>query len=180
MKTTAMGRHSSDRAVEALESLLQQVSAIRLIEIRKKRPGSRRADAESIVAEVEVYGHSRLLVCAMNSCEHAGEVRTAIEALCRCAEQTAADATPVLIAASPSDEAQALCSELKAGYLDLEGNARLELGEFFIARHLNRQRKVSRFDRPVIENADRALMRAVAPEHMEIHPSLSVAALPFS
>jgi hypothetical protein len=180
MKTTAMGRHSSNRAVEALELLLQQVSSIRLIEIRRARPGSRRADTEAIVAEVEVYGHSRLLVCAIDSCDDAVEVRAAIEALRQCAERTSADATPVLIAASPSAEAQALCSELKAGYLDLDGNARLELGEFFIARHLNRQRAVSRFDRPVIENADRALMGAVAPVHVEIHSSLSVAALPFS
>jgi hypothetical protein len=44
----------------------------------------------------------------------------------------AADAIPVLIAPRLSPEAQALCKENQVGFLDLEGNARLTVGDFFI------------------------------------------------
>lgn len=180
MKITAMEKHTHDHAVEALETLLRQVSAIRLKQIRKEGPGSRKTGAEPILVDLEVYGHSHLLVCAMHRCDHASDIRAAIDSLRRCAEQAAAGATPVLIAASLTEEAQALCSSLKASYMDLNGNARLELGEFFIACHSHRQRVESRFDRHAPEIADQAILTAMIPEGVNIHHSRSVAAVPFS
>jgi hypothetical protein len=180
MKIPVTEKHSHDHAVEALETLLRQVSAIRLKQIRKEGPGSRKTGGESILVDVEVYGHSHLLVCSMHSCDHAADVRAAIDSLRRCAERAAADATPVLMAASLSDEAQALCSSLKTSYMDLKGNARLELGEFFIACHSHRQRIARRIDRPTPEIADCSILSTILPEGLEIHPNHSVAAVPFS
>jgi hypothetical protein len=42
--------------------------------------------------------------------------------------------TLVFIAPRMSEEAKAVCGEGKAGFLDLEGNARLELGDVFIVK----------------------------------------------
>jgi hypothetical protein len=44
------------------------------------------------------------------------------------------ETTPVLIAPYLSPEAQTLCKERDAGFLDLEGNARLSPGEVFIGK----------------------------------------------
>ena len=46
----------------------------------------------------------------------------------------AGDTMPVLIAPYLSPEAQALCNESKTGFIDLEGNVRLALGEVFIVK----------------------------------------------
>ena len=52
---------------------------------------------------------------------------------CHRATDAAGDTTPVLIAPRVSAALQKLCREIKAGMIDLQGNARLEIGELFIA-----------------------------------------------
>jgi hypothetical protein len=61
-------------------------------------------------------------------------VRSALNELRQGAARLPGDATPVIIAPYLSPESQALCKESQAGFLDLEGNARLALGEVFIVK----------------------------------------------
>ena len=68
-------------------------------------------------------------------------------------ERTDAAVTPVIIAQHISDEARAVCKENQAGFLDLEGNARIALGEVFILKrtipHVARRSVINESVRPV-------------------------------
>lgn len=121
------------RATEALRSLLGQVSVIKVKEISRTPEGS-------MLARVEVLGHSHTLACEIKANAQPGNLRTALQALHDDIAHRHGTATPVLIAQHFSAEAQALCQELSAGYLDLEGNARLALGEVFIGTRSLRAR----------------------------------------
>jgi hypothetical protein len=118
------------RAAEALTALLRKVSGIRLKEMRREAPGDGRA--AGIFVRVDVFGHSHVLACEVNSDAEPSRLRTALRDLQTGAAQVADGATPVLIAPYLSPEAQTLCKENQAGFLDLEGNARLSVGEVFI------------------------------------------------
>ena len=120
------------RAAEALRNLLQQVSSIELGEIRVESRGSGRPSC--MVAHIRVLGHSHTLVCRVGASSQPGPLRRSLAALAQFAAQEAGSATPLLIAPLLSPRAQALCCESHAAFLDLEGNARLELGEIFIRR----------------------------------------------
>jgi hypothetical protein len=74
------------------------------------------------------------LACEVNTDTRASKVRASIRKLQECAAYLAGETTPVLIAPYLSPETQALCKESHAGFLDLEGNARLSLGEVFIGK----------------------------------------------
>lgn len=127
MKTNSSMDDMEFRAAEALRSLLGQVSVIKLKEIRRAPQGP-------MLARVDVLGHSHTLACEIKPGAHAENLRDALQALRDDAAQYDGAATPVLIAPRLSAEEQALCKELSAGYLDLEGNARLALGEVFIGK----------------------------------------------
>lgn len=122
-------KHSMDelesRALDALRALLGQVSVIKLQEIRRGAGGP-------MLAVVDVLGHSHTLACEIEPNAQPESLRTALDGLRNGAAQCGSAATPVLIAPYLSPEAQALCKERSASYLDLEGNARLALGEIFI------------------------------------------------
>ncbi len=83
----------------------------------------------------------------------------------RTAQDFNADATPVLIAPHLSPEAQALCKETRVAFLDLEGNARLFVGEVFIVMRslpcLTAERLAAPLPhvaaRPALQSEDRAL-----------------------
>jgi hypothetical protein len=120
------------RAAEALRGLLRQVSVIDLKDIRLESQGCGREIG--ILAQIRVLGHSHTLVCKVKAGSELGQVRMALEELRNHASRCAGDATPVLIAPYLSPRAQALCIQSQAGFLDLEGNARLNLGEVFIGR----------------------------------------------
>lgn len=115
------------RATEALRALLGQVSAIKLQEIRHTPQGP-------MLARVDVLGHSHTLACEIEPNARPESLRTALEELHQDAAHYEGAATPVLIAPYLSPEAQALCKESSASFLDLEGNARLALGEVFIGK----------------------------------------------
>jgi hypothetical protein len=127
------------RAVEALKELLQQVSAIKLRDIKLMSPDS--AGESDILVHIDVYGHDRILVCKVKACGDLRPVRSALRKLGEHAVHIAGDITPVLIAPHLSAEAQTLCRESKAGFLDLEGNARIVLDEVFFAKRSVPQRK---------------------------------------
>ena len=132
MKVIDRIQTTNDRAVEALIAVLHQVSAIKLknIDSGPVPPGSN-AD---IVAHVDVHGHSHTLVCMMMPGNEQQSAREALAELCDRASQHCENTTPVFIAPRFSEDALALCREQNAGLLDFDGNARIELGEVFIAR----------------------------------------------
>ncbi len=121
------------RAAEALKSVLSQVSTLKLKEIRRASAGG------GFVACVDVLGRSHTLACAVKTDARPGSLPEALKELHECA----GDATPVLIASYLSPEAQALCKESHAGFLDLEGNARIAIGEVFIGKRTFAHRQVN-------------------------------------
>lgn len=120
------------RAAEALKALLDQVSAVKLKEMKREPPA--RGRAAEILVHLDIYGHAHTLACEVHADTRPSKVRASLRKLQHCAAHLAGEATPVFIAPYLSPEAQALCNESHAGFLDLEGNARLSLGEVFIGK----------------------------------------------
>jgi hypothetical protein len=119
-------------AIKALKEALQEVSGIKVKEIRPESPG--RHGTKDIIANVDVYGHSRTLVCKVREDTETLRVRRTLKELNKLVRTRAEDMMPILIAPSLSQEAQTLCTESNAGFLDLEGNVRLVMKEVFIAK----------------------------------------------
>lgn len=126
-----MKMNSSDdletRATEALRALLGQVSVIKLKEISRAPHGP-------MLARVDVLGHCHTLACEVDASARPENLRDKLRELQNGAAKCDGAATPVLIAPYLSPEAQSVCKENHAGFLDLEGNARLALGEVFIGK----------------------------------------------
>lgn len=121
-----------NRAAEALKSVLHQVSQIKLNRIDLDSP---QPDLKvDIMAHINVHGHSHTLMCKVRASGRPEHVRMALEEFHVNAAHFARNATPVLIAPHFSEEAKALCRKNNAGFLDLEGNARIDLGEVFIGK----------------------------------------------
>jgi hypothetical protein len=93
---------------------------------------SHRIPTRTIIAQIEVYGHSHTLACEVYPDGDPDRLRKAFHENRAAAAPLASDATPVLIAPYLSPEAQDLCKQRNAGFLDFEGNARLTVGEVFI------------------------------------------------
>ncbi len=118
------------RATDALKALLGQISAIKVKEMRREaHTQGRRVE---ILADIDVYGHTHLLACGVKAHGDPAQLRSALRDLRNDVASLAGNATPVIIAPYLSPEAQQLCKESNACFLDLEGNARLTLGEVFI------------------------------------------------
>jgi len=132
MKTSDAKHDLEIRAAAALKAVLAEVSTIKVREIRHQTSES--GKDRGLTACVDVFGHHHTLTCGVQSDGQPGHVRSALEELRHGAARLPGDATPVIIAPYLSPEAQAVCKENKAGFLDLEGNARLALGEVFIVK----------------------------------------------
>jgi len=132
MKRVKSIQAAKSGAAEALRSTLRQVSQIKVkqIDFETARPDL----CVDIMALIEVHGKSHTLACKVEASGRPDHVRTALAALCSDTAVLDGNATPVLIAPCASDEAMAMCSESRAGFLDLEGNARLHVGELFIGK----------------------------------------------
>ncbi len=122
------------QATQALRLLLEQVPAIRLLDIQQEVPGL--AQDADIVARINVSGRRHVLICEVKSTGQPRHVRMALLQLRDYMAHYAQDATPVFIAPYLSSDAQALCREQGVGFLDLEGNARLVFGSVFIERQV--------------------------------------------
>jgi len=129
MKATRVPNEIESKAAEALGALLHSVSSIKTRDI-KFQPAHRKTD---ILAEINVLGRNHKLVCSVADGEPEG-VRKALEKLRTSADNKKADATPILIAQHMSDGDRALCQQRRVGFLDLDGNARLEVDEVFIGK----------------------------------------------
>lgn len=156
----------TDRAVEALKAVLHQTSAIKLKNV--DIDSSALFDSVDLLAEIDVYGHSHTLACRVMESDEQEPTREDMLLLRKGAARVAENATAVLIAPRISEQVQGLCRGNNAGYLDLEGNARLELGEFFMARQCMPQRKRPRNDKPAVRTSARRLYRKLTPKQVEI------------
>jgi hypothetical protein len=132
MRTSDAKHDLEVRAAAALKAVLAEVSTIKVREIRHQGPET--GNDRGLTACVYVFGHRHTLTCGVESDGQPGHVRSALEELRHGAARLPGDAMPVIIAPYLSPEAQAVCKENKAGFLDLEGNARLALGEVFIVK----------------------------------------------
>jgi hypothetical protein len=141
MRIVDSAQAAKNLAADALRAVLHHVSAIKLKEIEMDSPGP---DLKvDLLAHVDVYGHSHTLVCKVEASGRPDHVRTALEALRSHADGLDGNATPVFITPRISEETKAMCGESKTGFLDLEGNARLDLGEVFIVKRTLRQSRRS-------------------------------------
>jgi hypothetical protein len=131
-RTKAMKALEGD-AAQALRGLLEQVPVLKVVGIEQEYAGSDHRKVD-IVAHVDVSGQRHLLVCEVKSSGQPRHVRMAVLQLRNYLVHHEQQATPVLIAPYLSPEAQALCREESVGYLDLEGNARLQFDSVFIER----------------------------------------------
>ncbi len=139
MKATRITRELATRAAEVLKAVLHQVSTIKVKEIEMKA-----ADAEremDILARIDVLGHNHTLACKLASSSEPGLVRKALQELRDDAKQLPEGATPVFIAPYLPPEAREICTTSEAGFLDLEENARLMVGEVFISKRSLPRRK---------------------------------------
>jgi len=130
------------RAAAALRAVLAEVSTIKVREIRHESSDNGRD--RNLMAYVNIFGNNHTIVCEVQANGQPGHLRSALAEPGRDVAQLPSDATRVIIAPYLSPEAQALCKEIKAGFVDLEGNARLALGEVFILKQTLPQREQHR------------------------------------
>jgi hypothetical protein len=87
-------------------------------------------------AKIDIFGHAHTLACALIPGGEPSQLRVLLRGLPRELDAgvapLTADAVPFVIAPYLSPEAQALLKQSSIGFLDLEGNARLNVGEIFI------------------------------------------------
>jgi hypothetical protein len=156
------------RAAEALRSLLGQVSVIKVKEMR--REGHVEGRSVEILADTDVFGRTHLLACGISAHGDLAELREVLRALRDDAASIAGNATLVVIAPFLSPEAQQLCKENEAGFLDFEGNARLTIGEVFIGmRSLQSQainRSPAQCARPVRSSSHRSIARTFSADRV--------------
>lgn len=143
MKATLMSNELGTRAMEALKAALHQVSTIELkrLEIRPAAEG-RQTD---FVVHLGVLGHNHTLRCRVSESCELRAVRKALRELQDVAEDFSGHTTPVFITPCLTPEARALCIEANTGFVDLEDNARLVLGEVFIGK-----RSLPRREQPAV------------------------------
>ncbi len=119
-------------AANALRALLEQVPSIELKDVELE---PNRADRGiDILVRLNVSNRPQTLVCEVKPNGQPSNVRAALHQLRNFVAHRDKGAIPVFIAPFLSPEAQALCREDGAGYLDLYGNARLVFDGVFIER----------------------------------------------
>lgn len=129
MKPTRIPNEMEARAAEALGALLHQVSSIKTRDI-KFQPVRRKSD---ILADIDVLGRKHKLVCNISE-DHPDEVKKALDKLRTCADGKKDGATPVLITRQATQQTREMCARSRVGFIDLEGNARIEVDEVFIGK----------------------------------------------
>jgi hypothetical protein len=131
MKASGIHSELGVRARQALTTVLKQVSTIELKGMEMIPTVGREMD---LIVRVCVLGRNHTLTCKISASSDPRAVRKALRELQENSAQVSGDAIPVFIAPSLSPEAQALCIENNSGFVDLEDNARLVMGEVFIGK----------------------------------------------
>ena len=130
------------RAKKALTETLRRMSGVNLKDMRCASVGSSRL--AGILVHIEVLGHSHTLICDVERDGEPAHVRAGLRDFRNGVTHLTEDATPVIIAPYFSPDAQKACEDAGAGFLDLEGNAHLSVGEVFIAERSVSSRSASR------------------------------------
>lgn len=132
MNPTMAGNSLLARAAEALTGVLREISSVKLTELRCEPPGDGRV--AEILAQINVFGRSHTLACEVKAQGNPRQLMTTLRNFRENSTGHDAQSTLVIIAPYLSPEAQAVCKESHAGFLDLEGNARIAVGEIFISK----------------------------------------------
>lgn len=144
MKTHDVKHELEMRAAAALKAALAEVSTIKVREIRHE--SSRKGHDSCLMVSVDLFGRRHTLACEIHADGQPRELRSKLEGM-RAGGAERDDVMPIIVAPYLSPEAQTLCKENKTGFVDLEGNARLALGEVFIVKrtlpHSSQRRPVS-------------------------------------
>ncbi|MFC4299273.1 type IV toxin-antitoxin system AbiEi family antitoxin [Castellaniella hirudinis] len=122
------------QAANALRHILSEVPAIEHLEVRHVAAKDQGVD---LLAHIDTSGRRYTLVAGVKSGGQPRQIRPALLMLKDYAARQSEPVTSVLVAPYLSAEAQDLCREYEVAYLDLEGNARLAFGTFFISRQLS-------------------------------------------
>lgn len=144
MKMANKSNDLESRARVALQTLLRQVSTIELKGMEMKVPDA--GWEMNFVARIGVLSRPHTLACSISSSGDALTVRKTLREMQQNSAICSDGSIPVIIAPYLSPELRTLCIENKIGYVDLEGNARLLLGEVFISK-----RSLPRRDQQVAE-----------------------------
>jgi Transcriptional regulator, AbiEi antitoxin, Type IV TA system len=119
-------------AAYALESILKGIPIVTLESVEvEPRVGRHEID---VLVRLTAARQSHVLVCEAKYSGQPRYVRQGLLHLRNYLERSNQPATPVLIAPYLSPEARTICQENKVGYLDLQGNVRLEFDGVFIER----------------------------------------------
>lgn len=131
---------NAQQSADALRSILAEIPAVKRLEVSS----ANRGEHIDLIAQVEVFGQRHTLAVEVKSNGQPRYVRSALLQLQDYVRRQSEPVTPVLIAPYLSTEAQNLCREYNVAYLDLEGNARLAFGTFFISREVASKPTVER------------------------------------
>lgn len=134
LKTSNSMKSIEDRAAEVLRDLLEQVPAIRIVNLEQE--AQEPDGGVDIIAEVEVSGQRHVLVCEVKASGQPRHVRMALLRLRNYMAHHAPGGIPVFIAPVLSPRVQALCHEHGVCFLDFEGNARLLFDTVYIERQV--------------------------------------------
>ncbi|HUB53254.1 MAG TPA: hypothetical protein VL986_13950, partial [Terracidiphilus sp.] len=126
MKAIITKQEMRIRAAEALRAVLEEVSGAKVREI--SHPSPEAGSAGAFRASVDVYGRSYTLACEIAQDDRPAHLSLLLEELRKSTANEQEQAMPLIITPHISDEARNLCRQNQAGFLDLEGNARIALG----------------------------------------------------
>jgi hypothetical protein len=116
----------------ALESILREIPII-TVESVEVEPSMGRHEIDVLV-RLTAAQHPHVLVCEVKSSGQPRYVRDGLLQLRNYIARSEQQATPVFIAPYLSPEARMICRENKTGFVDLQGNVRLEFDGVFIER----------------------------------------------
>ncbi len=148
------------RAADAVQVILQDVPVLRIDKVEAAPSGAN----YDLLAELNLDGHKRLLVCEVKPIGQPRHVRAALLQLQKVARGFDPPATPIFIAPYLSREAQALCREFDVGFIDFVGNARITFDTVFIERQVDAkptavQRSLKSIFKPKSAQVLRVLLR---------------------
>ena len=132
LKATDSMKEFEGRAANALESILKEIPIITLDSV-EVGPLMGRHEIDVLVHLTGAH-QPHVLVCEIKSSGQPRYVRDGLLQLRNFIEHSYPAATPIFIAPYLSPEARLICRENKVGYVDLQGNVRLEFDGVFIER----------------------------------------------
>lgn len=130
-KTDSMKAFERDATI-ALESILKKIPII-TIETVELQPSMGRHEIDVLV-RLSAANQTHVLACEIKSSGQPRYVRDGLLQLRNYIAHSHLQATPIFIAPYLSPEARMICRENQVGFVDLQGNVRLEFDGVFIER----------------------------------------------